>query len=140
MYDSYNYPPGVDNEMAPWNQPAIPEKDFEITCSQSISRTSTVTTNDYIPGASGVDYEPDGEGGYYTSSWHDEDDFSNTNWSKEYDSNGHYTPIQIIQRCEMLCQFLLERDMTKYGKNSIKKLLEECQGWVDDETEYILEN
>ena len=34
-----NYPSGVSDSTwdAPWNDPDIPEHDFEITCSQSLS-------------------------------------------------------------------------------------------------------
>ena len=63
MYDNYHYPLGADTPDAPWNQEEVPDEDFEITCSQSLSKTVTVTTNNYIPGASGVDYERDDEGG-----------------------------------------------------------------------------
>ena len=137
-----NYPTMSQFEWdnAPFSQADIPEKDFEVTCSQSLSRTATVTTSNYIPGASGVDYESDGDGGCCACGWQDPDDTSDTNWSDEYHSNGHYTPLQIIQHCEELCRYLLERDITDYGKNSLKKLMEECQNWQDDETEYILDN
>ena len=77
-----NYPDGLSDYSvgAPWNEPDVPEKDFEITCSQSLSRTATVCTNNYIPGASGVDYEPDDEGGYCACGWQDPDDTSDTDW------------------------------------------------------------
>ena len=70
-----NYPPGAANDPnAPYNEVEVPEADFEVTCSQSLSRTATVTTTDYNPGAYGYDCEPDGEGGYCTFSWHEDDD------------------------------------------------------------------
>ena len=62
-----NYPDGLSDSTvgAPWNEESIPEKEFEVTCSQSLSKTVTVWTDNYIPGASGVDYERDDEGGIY---------------------------------------------------------------------------
>lgn len=156
MYDNYNYPPGADTPDAPWNQSEVPEEDFDITCSQSLSRTVTVTTNNYIPGASGVDYEPDGEGGYCASGWHDPNDTSNTDWSKEYEENGYHTPLQLIQ----ILKTYLEKDAEKYLEEHkddhivnphmlpaekqwqykrILKMIEECDGWTEDETEYIEE-
>jgi hypothetical protein len=133
-----NYPPGVsDNTIgAPWNEPVVPDEEFEVTCSQSLSKTVTVTTNNYIPGASGVDYERDDEGGTYASPWHDDPDTSDTNWAEEF-SCSHYTPLQIISKCGELCKYLLDRNMTSYGINSLKRLLEECSDWTEDETEYI---
>lgn len=113
---------------APFNEPYIPEKDFDVTCSQSLSRTTTVCTNNYIPVVD-EGYE-DGVG------WHEEyADTSKTNWREEY-SNTAYTPLEIIQKCGELCKYLLDRDMTDYGKNSLKKLMEECDGWTEDETEF----
>ena len=93
-----NYPAMSQSQWdsAPFNESDIPEEEFEVTCSQSLSRTTSVWTSNYIPGASGVDYEPDGEGGYYGSSWHDDPDTSDTNWAEEYHDNDHYTPIQLI--------------------------------------------
>lgn len=146
-----NYPPGVSDYTvgAPWNEPEVPEKDFEVTCSQTLSRTAIVTTNNYVPGASGVDYEPDGDGGYCASGWHDPDDTSDTDWGKEYDECGYCTPLQLIQTLkEYLEKDLLNIDAiaaeTKQNKAFLKRkledLIEECDCWSDDETEYIVDN
>ena len=147
-----NYPPGVSDSTwdAPWNEPDIPEEEFEVTCSQSLSRTATVWTSNYIPGASGVDYEPDGEGGYCASSWHDPNDTSDTNWADEYKSNGYKTPLQLIQ---MLREYLekdlrdIQKDMLPNDRSykatkarQLKGLIEECDCWSEDETEYIEES
>ena len=150
MYDNYNYPMGADTPDAPWNQVDVPEKDFEVTCSQSLSRTATVTTNNYIPGASGVDYERDDEGGYTACGWQDDDDTSDTNWGDEYSECGYMTPLQLIQ---MLREYLekdlrdIQKDMLPNDRSykatkarQLKGLIEECDCWQDDETEYIMEN
>lgn len=138
-----NYPDGLSDYSvgAPWNEPGVPEKDFEITCSQSLSRTATVCTNNYIPGASGVDYEPDDEGGYCACGWHDPDDTSDTDWSKEYDECGYMTPLQLIQLFKThLEKELSSKELTQGKINWYKHLIEECGCWSDDETEYIVEN
>ena len=147
MFD--NYPPGAANDPnAPYNEPVISEKEFEVTCSQSLSRTATVWTNNYIPGASGVDYEPDGEGGYCASSWYDDPDTSDTNWADEYHDNDHYTPLELINKFKehLMKQWDTLKDAeeandtkTKYEKREIQHLIEECEGWIEDETEYIEE-
>lgn len=146
-----NYPPGVSDSTwdAPWNEPEIPDEDFEITCSQTLSKTVTVTTNNYIPGDSGVDYERDDEGGYYASGWHDDPDTSDTNWAEEYKENGFKTPLELIG----LLKEYLEKDLRNIQKDMLtndrsykatkarmlKGLIEECEGWINDETEYIEE-
>lgn len=145
MYDNYNYPPGADNEDAPWNEPTVPEKDFEVTCSQTLSRTAEVWTNNYIPGASGVDYEYDIDGPVAVG-WHDEDDTSNVNWTKEYQENGYYTPLQLINLLREYLQKDLEnveeiakaanKDVT-FLRERLKHRIAECECWTEDETEII---
>ena len=142
-----NYPDGLSDSTpgAPWNDPYIPEKDFEVTCCQVLSRTAIVTTNNYIPGASGVDYESDGEGGTCACGWQDDDETSNTNWSDEYEGNGYKTPLQLIQLFKETLKQQLKSweglEDTPAGKKEIRKiehLIEECDCWQDDETEYTL--
>lgn len=144
-----NYPDGLSDWTpgAPWNEPEVPEKEFEITCSQSLSRTVGVWTNNYIPGASGVDYESDGEGGYIAEGWHDDDDTSDTNWSEEYEESGYKTPLQLIQ---MLKEYL-QKDLKKWEEEDrktpnsglafqvgrFKHLIEECDCWTEDDIEFI---
>ena len=152
MRESGYFPAGAEfDPSAPYNQSDIPEKDFEVTCSQSLSKTVTVCTDNYIPGASGVDYERDDEGGTYASPWHDEDDTSDTNWAEEYHDNDHYIPIQLIklfkERCELELKsldnsdtFELTPSFYKKKKWELKHLIEECEGWIEDETEYIKES
>ena len=138
-----NYPDGVSDNTpgAPWNEEFIPEKEFEVTCSQSLSKTVTVTTNNYIPGASGVDYEPDDEGGYYASGWHDPDDTSDTNWEEEY-SNEHYTPLQLINLFKRHLSDELNAILNSTGEKPNKErllrhLIDECSDWTENETEYV---
>ena len=148
MRESGYYPPGAEfDPNAPYNQSDVPEEEFEVTCSQSLSRTASVWTNNYIPGAEGVDYESDDEGGCYASPWHDDPDTSDTNWSQEYEENGYKTPLQLIQ---MLKEYL-EQDLKKWEEEDqkephkwastqvrkFKSLIEECDCWTEDETEFV---
>ena len=133
---------------APWNDPVVPEKDFEITCSQSLSRTATVTTNNYTPGASGVDYEYDVDGPV-ACGWQDDDDTSDTNWANEYKDNGYKTPLELIQMLKEYLQKDLEKweeedkkDPHKWAATQVRKfkgLIEECECWTEDETEFVEE-
>lgn len=148
MRESGWYPPGAEyDSSAPYNQVDVPEKDFDVTCSQSLSRTAVVTTNNYIPGASGCDYEPDGEGGYCACGWQDDDDTSGTDWSKEYGYD-HYTPLQLIQMLREYVANDLDRvdiiaEETNQSKafleRRLKHLIEECDCWNDDETEFCVD-
>ena len=142
-----NYPDGLSDSTigAPWNEESIPEKEFEVTCSQCLSRTASVWTDNYIPGCCGCDYE-DG----VAIGWQDPDDTSDTNWADEYKNNGYKTPLELIG---MLREYLekdlrdIQKDMLPNDRSynatkarKLKGLIEECEGWIEDETEYIEES
>ena len=132
-----NYPDGLSDNTpgAPWNDPIIPEKEFDVTCCQVLSKTVSVFTSNYIPGASGVDYEYDPEGSVAVG-WQDPDDTSDTNWEEEYHNNDYHTPLQLI---ELFGQFLkqqLEHGVVFKSPKFTQSLIEECNGWIEDETDY----
>ena len=142
-----NYPPGAEfDPSAPFNEVEVPEKDFEVTCSQSLSRTAIVTTNNYIPGASGVDYESDDEGGCTAVSWHDPDDTSDTCWKDEYESNGYTTPLELIG----ILKTYLGKELTELENSMepndrsykatqarrLRFLIGECESWTEDEIDF----
>ena len=139
MRESGYFPAGAEfDPSAPYNEPIIPEKDFEITCSQSLSRTATVTTNNYVPCAE--DVWDDGVG--YHEEWADT---SETNWVDEYSECGYMTPLELIG---LLKEYLekdlrdIQRDMLPNDRSfkvtkarMLKGLIEECECWTEDETE-----
>ena len=137
MSEADYYAPGsYYDPNAPWNDTDIPEKDFDVCISQTLSKSTTISTNDYIPGAEGVDYEPDGEGGYCASGWADPDDTSGTDWKKAY-QDAAMTPLEIINAAEKIAKALLEEGKTKVAGVYLKNLVEECQDWSEDETEVM---
>ena len=105
--------------------------------SQSLSKTVSVCTNNYIPGASGVDYEPDDEGGYCASGWQDPDDTSNTDWANEYHDNDYHTPLQLIQLLKQVLESDLQHGIVFKSPRFTQDLINECNDWQEDETEYI---
>lgn len=138
-----NYPPGVsDNTVgAPWTEDSVPEKEFDVMCSQTLSKSVTVWTNNYVPGASGCDYE-DG----IAIGWQELDDISETNWADEYHDNDHYTPLELINKFKkhLMKQWDTLKDAeeandakTKYEKSEIQHLIEECDGWCEDDVEFV---
>ena len=132
-----NYPAGLNDNTpgAPWNDPIIPEKEFDVTCCQVLSKTVPVFTSNYTPGASGVDYEYDPEGSVAVG-WQDPDDTSDTNWEEEYHNNDYHTPLQLI---ELFGQFLkqqLEQGVVFKSPRFTQSLIEECKDWIEDEIDY----
>ena len=124
MYESGYYPIGTQYAKdAPWNQKDNQEKEFGVTCSQSLSKTVSVKTDQYV-----VEY--DGDGPYINT--------SETIWEEEYHDNDHYTPIQLI---ELFQKFLLDE---VNGSNTVSRnpkylnhIITECNNWTEDETEYV---
>ena len=117
MYDNYNYPLGADTPDAPWNEPVIPERDFDIDVEFVMSKAVTVTTNDYAP-----EYD-DEDGREYANT-------ENTDWEKAYDNSGHLTIAEMLQELESY----VKDDMTKTAPNTgkgryLQRVLESCQGW-----------
>lgn len=114
-----NYPPMSQSEWdnAPFNEPIIPERDFDIDVEFVMSKTVTVTTNDYAP-------EYDDEDGRENANT------ENTDWEEAYDNSGHLTIAEMLQELESY----VKDDMTKTAPNSgkgryLQRVLESCQGW-----------
>lgn len=138
MKEADYYAPGsYYDSSAPWNQSDPDEKEFDVTCSQTLSKTVSVCTSNYIPGASGVDYEPDGEGGYDAVGWHDDDDTSDTDWAEEYHNNDYHTPLQLIGLLKQVLEENMQHGLVFKSPEFTNSIIKECEGWAEDETEYI---
>ena len=145
MIESGYYPPGAEfDPNAPYNQSDVPEKEFDVTCTLCMSKTVSAYTNDYVPGAEGVDYESDDEGGCVACGWHDPDDTSSTNWSEVFGGN-HKTIPELLEELKKYIQRDLDNidevaEEQKHDKAFLKRklefLLEECDGWNVDEEDY----
>ena len=125
MYGS-NYPAGAEHDPnAPWNQHDIPEMKFEVLVSQTLSRDASIYTDDYSP-------EFDEETGRTYANTEE------TDWKKAYQDVA-MTPLEIIGAAEKIAKALLEQGQTRVGGVYLKGLIEDCEGWTEDETE-VMEN
>lgn len=121
-----NYPPMSQSEWerAPWNQVELPERKFQVTVCQALSKSGIeVLTNDYNP-----EYEE--ETGITYS------DTSETDWKEVYHENDYHTPLQLIG----LFKKYLEDDMENIPENKrtwYKHLIQECEDWVEDEIDIM---
>ena len=135
-----NYPLMSQSEWdnAPWNQNDPEEKEFKVTVSQTLSKNTAVTTSDYIPGG----YFPETEwdiDGYHTITCHEPDDTSDTDWKEAYKGE-HLTPLQLIGEFkDFLTKYLPDPIIDIKGFQRHKYLIDECEGWTEDETEVIEE-
>jgi len=125
-----NYPPGAANDPnAPYNEVEVPEREFDVTISMSLSRTVQCYTNKYIP-------EVDEENGHLYV------DTSDTPWSEVYSDN-HKTIPELLEELKKYIQKDLDNladDKTKIDKafhrRRLEFLLTECDEWTVDEEDY----
>lgn len=128
-----NYPPGAEHDPnAPYNEPVIPEVEFTITTSITLSKTVSVFTDDYIP-------EFDDENGSQDCNT------SETDWEAAYTSN-HYTVPQLLDKLREYVQKDLdnvhniaetEHKDEAFLRRKYERLIEECSDWIVDEEAYV---
>ena len=130
MRESDFYPAGAYNDVnAPYNQSEVPEKEFEIVCSQTLSKTVEVFTDNYVPH---VEKEYD-DGISFCHRW---DDTSDTDWKEEFHNNDYHTPIQLIGLFKQFLEEQLSNGIAFKSPKYTENLIEECEGWEEDETVY----
>ena len=123
MYD--NYPPGASHDTnAPYNEPVIPERDFDVEVTITMSKVVTITTDNYVP-----EYD-DEDGHTYANT-------ENTEWDKEFENSGHFTIADLI---EELKGYVVD-DMKTCAPNTrkvshLKRLLLACENWETIEESY----
>ncbi len=129
MYNNYDYPLGADTPSAPWNQVENPEIERYCEVTESITRNVTLSTTDYVS-----DEDWDDKIGKCISA-----DTSETDWSREYDSQ-EYTALELIAKLKSY----VEEDLNNTSPNTSKgrelqRLLYACDGWeqVDIEVEEV---
>ena len=128
MYNNYDYPAGVDTPDAPWNQEPVPEKEFEVTISQTLSKTVTIKTDDYTRI---VTHEA------HNRIYEDYADTSYTDWKQAYENNN----FKLQDLLEELKGYV-QSDLAMTGSNTskgrhLKRLLAACDGWIEDDYEVI---
>ena len=118
MSEADYYPAGAYSDPnAPYNEPVIPERDFDIDVEFVMSKTVTVTTNDYAP-----EYD-DEDGLEYANT-------ENTDWEEAYDNSGHLTIAEMLQELESYVKDDMEKTAPNSGKGRyLQRVLESCQGW-----------
>lgn len=125
-----NYPLGAANDPnAPYNEIEPPKREFNVTISQTLSRSTKVSTDQYIPV---YDYDED-MGTIETY------DTSNTNWKEVYENEDFK-----IQELISILKSYVENDIKNTLPKSVKgrylaRLLKACDGWVEDDYEVIEE-
>jgi len=111
-----------DSYKAPWNQKDQKEEEFQCLCSQTLSKSALIFSSSYTPIAEdGVVYS----------------DTANIDWEEEYHDNDHYTPLQLIGLFKQCLEENLKNGLVFKNPGVTQRLIEECEGWTEDETEYV---
>lgn len=112
--ESGYFPPGAEfDPSAPYNQVDPPEKDFDIAVSCSLSKDTTITTDDYD--VIGDDY------------------FVPNNALDDY-SKEEYTIKDILNFAKHCAEYMLNKhDYSIKDKRQLKTMIDSCQGWTIDE-------
>lgn len=121
------YPAGAYNDPdAPYNEVGIPEREFNVIISQSLSKEVTVSTSSYIP-------EYDEEDGHTYANTED------TDWVDVVKDSELHTPLQLIQILKEVLEKDLAAGIVFKNPRITQELIKECDDWSNDETE-IVEN
>lgn len=123
MYNNYDYPCGTDTPDAPWNEVENPEEEFEVTISQTLSKTVTVFTSDY-----NLEIDCDEEGCYRNC------DTSDTPWKEVYEDE-HHTPAQLIRILKQVLEENMKNGIVFRSLGFTNDLIQECEGWCEDDYE-----
>lgn len=126
MSEADYYPAGAYlDPSAPYNEVSVPEKTFDMVISQTLSKSVEVLTDDYVP-----EYDDEDRRTYANT--------EDTQWDQVYHENDYHTPLQLI---ELFKRYLESQLTTKVvipkSPSYLKHLIKECEGWIEDETEYM---
>lgn len=103
-----------------------PIREFNVTISQTLSKSTAVKTNDYEKVS---EYDDDG---MCTISA----DTSDTDWVSAYKKD-HYTIPELLKILKEYVEKDIEYQDTKYSKSMLNYILKECEGWIEDELEVV---
>ena len=128
-----NYPPGAEfDPKAPYNQHETPEKEFEVTICQSLSKVATVMSSDYTVIG---EYDEDG--------YHVYEDTSEVNWNQAYEDSC-YDCLELINKLKDITDVILANweafsNYIKQPWSKIYNINKDCEGWQLDDSEVIYE-
>lgn len=119
------YPIGAEHDSsAPYNQKDTSVKEFDVVISQTLSKSTTVYTNDYKE-----EVDEDEEGKRLVTNT------SDTNWLEAYKEN-HLTLPNLLRNVREILKDNLRKSKWDEKKN-LKFYIDELSNWVEDEIEVV---
>lgn len=117
------YPLGAcDDSQAPYNEISLPEKKFDVCIYQTLRKDTTVETDDFE-----AEFY-DAEDGYVKVST------QYTNWDMAY-QDCHMDIVDLLRELKRFVEDEIKvTDESSNRMKRLKYLLEECQGWILEDT------
>lgn len=134
MYDNYNYPPGADGPDAPWNQSDPEPIDVDVTISQSLSKTVTLSVTDYII-EQWEDVERDEDGIHIIGG--ETIDFSESDFKSAYKEQEFTIPMLLEELFKLAQEKITTQKLSTMEYIYLERIKSACKGWTVDETEII---
>lgn len=121
-----NYPPMTQSqwEEAPFNEVSLPKREFSVIASQSLSKVVTVHTEDYD-----MQYDEEERQNHV--------DTTDTSWQYAFADSNHYTPATLLKFFRDFLVQNQEQGLCFKTPAFTQHLIEECDGWIIDEEEFI---
>ena len=137
MIESGYYPPGAEfDPNAPYNQSDPEPVKVDVCISQTLHKSTTISTTDYVA-EEWEDYERDDDGGFVTTrevSYN----FSDSDLLSAY-KNDNWTIPELLDELKDYIKRDLENDCSKSKKAWLERMMKACEGWELDEEEVIKE-
>lgn len=126
--DNYNYPLGADNSRAPWNERENDPIEVRVEVYEEVWRTVTITTRDYAV----IDPEPQ-------NGFPGEVDFDGIDQTDAYLQH-HMRLTDTIDKALWLLERWKPERMSEDDAKAYKDILEDLDGWKDNELTIITED
>jgi hypothetical protein len=124
MSEKDYYPAGAYNDPnAPYNEVEYPEHDFDMVVSVTLTHDVTITTNQYNA------YVDDEDG-------HTEYETDNIDWKDEYE-NQYWSLPELLDKMRGLLDKWKPEKMKRADKHLYERIMDESQGWEQEEMEVI---
>lgn len=136
MIESGYYPPGAQfDSNAPYNQRDPEPVEVDVCISQTLHKSTTISTTDYVA-EEWEDCERD-DGGFVTTGGVSYD-FSNSDLLSAY-KNDNWTIPELLNELKDYIKRDLDNDCSKSKKARLERMMKACEDWELDEEEVIEE-
>ena len=120
---SGNYPAGAEHDPnAPYNETVVPEQEFTVDVSVTLTKTVKLRTNNYTP-----EFD-EGSGAVYTNT-------TDIDWEEDY-KNQCYTIPELLEVLQEYLKQDLQRAVFKDKRRKIKQMIKDCKGWKVEDMEF----